>query len=142
MTLRGIYTTVRPALEDSMARASSTSHGGAAVLGKGTHLRGRIAGDGDLRVEGVISGDVALKGHLTVDNGAEIVADVQARSVVVEGAIEGDISAQEAVAIRAGARVSGAIRGSSISIEEGANVSGRIDADFELPPELGGKAGR
>jgi len=125
-----------------MARTSSTSHGETAVLGKGSHLRGRIAGDGDLRVEGVISGDVALKGHLTVDGGAEIVADVQARSVVVEGAIEGDISAIEAVAIRAGAKVSGAIRGSSISIEEGATVSGRIDADFELPPGLGGKAAR
>jgi len=125
-----------------MARASSTSHGQMAILGKGAHLRGRIAGDGDLRVEGVISGDVALKGHLTVESGAEIVADVEARSVIVDGAIEGDIAAIESVAIRAGARVSGAIRGSSISIEEGANVSGRIDADFELPPELGGKTSR
>jgi cytoskeletal protein CcmA (bactofilin family) len=99
-----------------MARASSsnTSHG-AAVLGKGAHIRGRIAGDGDLRVEGSISGDVALKG---------------------------DISATEAVTIRASARVAGAIRGSSISIEEGASVSGRIEAEFELPPELGGKGGR
>ena len=126
-----------------MARASSnTSHGGTAILGKGAHIRGRIAGDGDLRVEGAISGDVALKGQLIVSDGAEVIADVQAGSVVVEGAIEGDISATEAVSIRASARVSGAIRGSSISIEEGANVSGRIEADFELPPELGGKAGR
>jgi cytoskeletal protein CcmA (bactofilin family) len=126
-----------------MARASSsTSHGGTAILGKGAHIRGRIAGDGDLRVDGAISGDVAMKGQLIVSDGAEIVADVQAGSVVVEGAIEGDISATEAVSIRASARVSGAIRGSSISIEEGANVSGRIEAEFELPPELGGKAGR
>ena len=125
-----------------MARASTTSHAGSAVLGKGAHIRGRIAGDGDLRVDGAISGDVALKGDLTVSDGAEVVADVEARAVVVEGAIEGDISATSTVAIRASARVSGAIRGSSISIEEGANVSGRIEADFELPPELGGKASR
>jgi cytoskeletal protein CcmA (bactofilin family) len=126
-----------------MARASSsTSHAGSAILGKGAHIRGRIAGDGDLRVDGAISGDVALKGDLIVSEGAEVVADVEARGVVVEGALEGDISATSSVAIRASARVSGAIRGSSISIEEGATVSGRIDADFELPPELGGKAGR
>lgn len=124
-----------------MARAgSSTSHAGSAILGKGAHIRGRIAGDGDLRVDGVISGDVALTGDLVVSDGAEIVADVQARAVVVEGAIEGDISATSSVAIRAKARVSGAIRGTSISIEEGANVSGRIDAQFDLPPELGGKS--
>ena len=125
-----------------MARASTTSHAGSAVLGKGAHIRGRIAGDGDLRVEGAISGDVALKGDLVVTDGAEVTADVEARSVVVEGAIEGDISATSSVAIRSSARVSGAIRGSSISIEEGANVSGRIDAEFDLPPELGGKSGR
>jgi cytoskeletal protein CcmA (bactofilin family) len=125
-----------------MAKASSSTSHGAAVLGKGAHVRGRIAGDGDLRVEGSISGDVALKGALVVDSGAEVVADVQASSVLVEGAIEGDISASEAVTIRSSARVSGAIRGSSISIEEGATVSGRIEADFELPPELGGKGGR
>src|SRR6185295_3361966 len=118
-----------------MARASSsTSQSGSAILGKGSHLRGRIIGDGDLRVEGGIAGDVALKGDLVVSDGAEIVADVQARSVVVEGAI----AATSSVAIRASARVFGAIQGSSISIEEGANVSGRIEADFELPPELGG----
>ncbi|HKQ70629.1 MAG TPA: polymer-forming cytoskeletal protein [Polyangiaceae bacterium] len=127
-----------------MARASSSTSqgGGTAILGKGTHVRGRVAGEGDLRVEGAISGDVALKGHLVVSDGGEVVADVEAKSVIVEGAIEGDISVSEGVAIRASARVSGAIRGSSISIEEGANVSGRIEADFELPPELGGKSGR
>ena len=126
-----------------MARASSsTSQGGIAVLGKGAHIRGRIAGDGDLRVEGSISGGVSLKGDLVVSDGAEIVADVEARAVTVEGSIEGDISATSSVAIGASARVSGAIRGASISIEEGANVSGRIEADFELPPELGGKSGR
>jgi cytoskeletal protein CcmA (bactofilin family) len=125
-----------------MARASTTSHAGSAVLGKGAHIRGRIAGDGDLRVDGAISGDVALKGDLTVSDGGEVVADVQARAVVVEGALEGDISATSTVAIRASARVAGSIRGSSISIEEGANVSGRIDAEFDLPPELGGKSGR
>jgi cytoskeletal protein CcmA (bactofilin family) len=125
-----------------MARASTTSHAGSAVLGKGAHIRGRIAGDGDLRVDGGISGDVALKGDLTVSDGAEVVADVEARAVVVEGAIEGDITASSTVAIRASARVSGSIRGSSVSIEEGATVSGRIDAEFDLPPELGGKSGR
>jgi cytoskeletal protein CcmA (bactofilin family) len=125
-----------------MARPSSTAQGGTAVLGKGARLRGRIGGEGDLRVEGSISGDVAVTGQLVVAEGGEIVADVQARSLVVEGVVEGDISATDAVSIRASARVSGALKGSSISIEEGASVSGRIEAEFDMPPELGGKAGR
>jgi cytoskeletal protein CcmA (bactofilin family) len=125
-----------------MARPSTTAQNTTAVLGKGARLRGRIGGDGDLRVEGSISGEVAVKGQLVLAEGGEIVADVQATSVVVEGSVEGDITATDAVSIKASARVSGALKGSSISIEEGASVSGRIEADFELPPELGGKSGR
>jgi cytoskeletal protein CcmA (bactofilin family) len=125
-----------------MARPSSTAQSSTAVLGRGTRLRGRIGGDGDLRVEGSIAGDVSVKGQLVVVEGGEIVADVQAGSVVIEGSIEGDITATDAVAIRASARVTGALKGASISIEEGASVSGRVEAVFELPPELGGKASR
>jgi cytoskeletal protein CcmA (bactofilin family) len=126
-----------------MARSvAGSSQGNMAIIGKGTQIRGRVSGDGDLRVEGGVSGEIALKGNLSVGDGAEIAADVQAASVVVEGAIEGDISATEAVTIRSTARVNGAIRGSSVSIQEGASVSGKIEADFELPAELTGGKGR
>jgi cytoskeletal protein CcmA (bactofilin family) len=102
-----------------MARSvGGSSQGNTAIIGKGAHVRGRISGDGDLRVEGGVSGEVALNGNLSVSDGAEITADVQASSVVVEGAVEGNISATDAVAIRATARVSGAIRGASVSIDE------------------------
>jgi hypothetical protein len=30
------------------------------------------------------------------------------------------------------------MRGENIAIEEGAEFAGRLDCDFELPPELGG----
>jgi cytoskeletal protein CcmA (bactofilin family) len=126
-----------------MARSvGGISQGNTAIIGRGTLVRGRVSGDGDLRVEGGISGEVAVNGNLSVSDGAEVTADVQASSVVVEGTIEGNISATDAVTIRATASVSGAIRGASVSIDEGANVSGKIEADFELPAELLGGKGR
>jgi cytoskeletal protein CcmA (bactofilin family) len=126
-----------------MARSvAGGSQGNTAIIGKGAQVRGRISGDGDLRVEGGVSGEVVVKGSLSVIDGAEVSADVQAASVLVEGVIEGDISATEAVTIRSTARVSGAIRGASVSIQEGASVSGKIEADFELPAELTGTKGR
>ena len=39
-----------------------------------------------------------------------------------------------------GARVRGNLRGSSVSIDEGARYSGRLECEFELPPELGGSS--
>jgi cytoskeletal protein CcmA (bactofilin family) len=127
-----------------MARAANTHQsGGGAVIGKETQIRGRVSGDGDLRIEGSVHGDLSLRGDLVVAGGAEVSGDaVQATSLVVEGTVEADITATEGVTIRASAKVHGAIKGARISIEEGASVSGRIEADFELPAELVGKPGR
>ena len=43
--------------------------------------------------------------------------------------------------IEAGARVRGDISGDSVALEEGAELSGNLLAEFELPPELGGGGG-
>ena len=59
----------------------------------------------------------------------------------MRGEVEGDIRARGAVRIEAGARVRGDITGDSIALEEGAELSGNLLAEFELPPELGGGGG-
>ncbi len=48
------------------AQARGASHDGeASVLGRGARVRGRIGGDGDLRVEGQVEGNVVVSGELT-----------------------------------------------------------------------------
>lgn len=114
----------------------ASGRGEPAVLGSGARIRGRVAGDGDLRVEGEIEGPVTLRGDLVVDERASVTGDVEAASVVVGGTLVGDVAAQGSVAVRAGARVQGTLRGEAVSIEEGASVSGRIEAQFDMPAEL------
>lgn len=109
-----------------------------AVVGQGTRIRGRISGEGDLRIEGSIEGGVALQGGLFVTESGAIEADVQASSLVLEGTIDGDVSVSEGIAIRASGRVSGVIRAAGVLVEEGAAVSGRIEMDFDMPEELTG----
>lgn len=110
------------------------------VLGRGAKVRGRVGGDGDLRVEGQIEGEVRISGQLSVEEGGAIAGDVEAAVVVIGGSLTGDIAANGPVTIRAGARVEGNIagKGAELVMEEGAAFEGRIDAEFELPAELGG----
>jgi len=108
----------------------------ASVLASGTRVRGRVRGDGDLRIEGHIEGDVAVSGDLAIEDGAAVKGDVQAANVTVGGELTGDVSARGAVVIRATARVAGTMGGSEVSLEEGASFDGRIEAEFDLPPEL------
>jgi cytoskeletal protein CcmA (bactofilin family) len=129
-----------------MAQArTTTAHRGAetrdARIGSGARIRGKIHGEGDLLVEGSIEGDVAIRGDLTIAESATVTSEaVEAQAVTVAGALQGDVAATGQVRLSAGARVRGNLRGSSVSIEDGARFSGRLDCEFDLPPELGGSS--
>lgn len=116
--------------------ANDSGEGAESVLGRGTRVRGRVRGDGDLRIEGEIEGDVAISGELAIEEGASVSGDVQADGVTIGGELKGDVTARGAVTVRATARVAGNLGGAEVSLEEGAAFEGRIDAEFDLPPEL------
>ena len=127
-----------PKTRPTVSRSSST-----AILGQSVRVRGRVAGDGDLTVLGKIEGAVGVRGRLLVGEGGSIESDeVTAEEVTVEGAIEGNVVAQGSVHLASTAKVKGDLKGSSISLDEGAEFAGRIDAEFELPAELRGDSGK
>ena len=122
-------------------RSTTTSDLEESVLGRGARIRGRVAGDGNLRIEGQIEGEVTIGGDLTIEDGASVNGNVEAASVVINGALTGDVTARGPVAIRATAKVTGNMGGAEVSLEEGAAFTGRIDAEFDMPPELTGRQG-
>ncbi len=129
-----------------MAQARTTRSGGGAHegrIGQGARVRGRIAGEGDLTIDGQVEGDITLRGDLTVGASGSVEAQaIEAESLTVAGTVEGDVQVTGQIRALAGARLRGNVRGAGISIEDGAHFSGRIDCDFELPPELGGGEAR
>jgi cytoskeletal protein CcmA (bactofilin family) len=130
----------------AQTRTANRGPGGAdaheARIGSAARVRGRVQGDGDLLVEGHVEGDVTLRGDLTIADGASVTSEtVTAHGIVVAGTLEGNVVASGAVRFAAGARVRGDVQGSAVAIDDGARFSGRLDCEFELPPELGGSSG-
>ena len=129
-----------------MAQARTTTTSRAtdareARIGSSTHVRGRIRGEGSLVIEGHVEGDLAIQGDLTIAEGVSVKSEaVEAHAVTIAGALDGDVVATGPVRLAAGAQVSGNLRGSAVAIDDGARYSGRLDCDFDLPPELGGAA--
>ncbi len=105
--------------------ANETVEAVESILGRGAKVRGRVGGDGDLRVEGQVEGDVRISGQLAIEEG---------------GAITGDVAARGSVTIRAGAQVAGNMNGAEVVLEEGASFTGRIEAEFDMPAELSEEA--
>ena len=129
-----------------MAQARATVRGGdgrQARIGGGARVRGRVHGEGDLVIEGHVEGELAIHGDLTIAEGASVTSQtVEAHAVNISGSFEGDLAATGPVRVGTGARVRGNLRGTAVSIEEGARYSGRLDCEFDLPPELGGTSRR
>ncbi len=126
-----------------MAQARTTSSAGnEARIGGGTRIVGRVTGEGNLFIEGRVEGEISVRGDLEIDPTGVVVSDIDARSVTVAGSLEGDVTATGPVAVRSGARVRGDLRGSEVTIEEGAQFAGRLDCEFSLPEGLEATAGR
>jgi cytoskeletal protein CcmA (bactofilin family) len=122
----------------AQSAASEPAESIESVIARGAKVRGRVGGEGDLRVEGQVDGDVRIQGQLSIEEGGAVHGEVEATAVVIGGALEGDVASRGPVTIRAGATVVGNLGGAEIVLEEGASFRGRIDAEFDMPAELGG----
>lgn len=90
------------------------------VIGSGVRVKGTLVGEGDMTIDGLISGDVKTAGNLVVGVNAIIKGNVRARSTRIGGQVDGDIVASSETAITETGRVRGNITTASLAIAAGA----------------------
>jgi cytoskeletal protein CcmA (bactofilin family) len=79
-------------------------------------------------MDGVVEGTIALPdSRLTVGPNARVMADIQARDVVIYGYVEGNIRAAGRIELRESAVMKGDIAAERLSIEENASIKGRVE---------------
>jgi cytoskeletal protein CcmA (bactofilin family) len=101
----------------------------AACVSQGIKIKGELTGSEDLFIDGFVDGKVNLSNSiLTVGPNATVKAEITARELVVRGRAEGKFTASERVQIWHTARVQGDIKAERISIEEGAELHGKLEA--------------
>ena len=101
---------------------------GSTVIGKSVTIRGELAGNEDLYMDGDIEGTITLPDHaLTVGPNARVLADIRVRDIIVFGKVTGNLHATGRVDLRHSAVVNGDIFGGRLSIEENALVKGRVE---------------
>lgn len=99
------------------------------VIGAGITIEGEITTDEDVVVAGTLRGKLTAKEAVTVEHGANVVADVSGGSLVVAGSITGDITVAERVDLQQGSRVIGNVKASRVTIADGAQFKGNVDMD-------------
>lgn len=111
------------------------------VVGRGISLQGTVADAERLEVEGTVESQMIQAAELLVAASGVFKGEVQVDEAEVAGLFDGTITARVSLTIRATGRVNGIARCRRLSVEEGGQVSGRMEmlsddsgGGLQLPP--------
>jgi cytoskeletal protein CcmA (bactofilin family) len=90
----------------------------------GTEIIGNIKTSGDIRLDGVLDGNIESKGKLVIGNIGRTKGEIVCRTADVFGFVEGLLNVSEIVSLKSSANVKGTITTAKISIEAGAIFNG------------------
>jgi cytoskeletal protein CcmA (bactofilin family) len=95
------------------------------IVGTSVKLKGNLKSDGDVIIDGVVTGEVRTKGSVKIGPNANIIANVKAKNVSVSGAVQGNVEAADRLEISETGKVLGDISANVLSIAPGAVFSGK-----------------
>lgn len=94
------------------------------VIGKDTQFQGNVRGEGFIRIDGRVEGQIQYRGDVVVGEMALVLGDVKARNVLLAGRIKGNIEAEHRVEIVATGVLEGDLVAASLVVAEGAVLQG------------------
>lgn len=97
------------------------------VIGKETHFKGTINGQGLLRIDGRAEGDIFNKGDVIIGESGHVVTGLKARNVTIAGHYEGELIAEGKLELKRSALVAGTFKTNGLIIEDGAVISGNVE---------------
>lgn len=118
-----------PASASSAVMSGSTF----SVLGADTAIRGDITASADLHLDGRIEGDITCAA-LVQGESSQVVGAVTAETARLAGTIKGTITVRELVILKS-ARIEGDVHYDALTIEQGAQVDGRLSPRAVKTPE-------
>jgi cytoskeletal protein CcmA (bactofilin family) len=116
---------------------STVSHSAPACVSQGIKIKGEVTGTEDLFIDGRVEGKITLAhSGLTVGPNGIVKGDISAREIVFRGVAEGKFTAEERIQIWHSARVHGELKSERISIEDGAELRGKVEAGKQASKDV------
>ncbi len=97
-----------------------------AEIGASIVIKGDLTAREDIVISGRVEGSITVEGHsVTVKNGAELVADIKARTILIGGEVMGTLVAAESIELQPSADVEGELTTFALRVHEGAVFTGK-----------------
>jgi cytoskeletal protein CcmA (bactofilin family) len=117
----------QPARLPDAPRAASPAKPTESVLAAGLTVEGKIGGNGHLRVAGRFTGNIDVKGELTIEPGAGIHGEVKADTVLVGGEVRGNVTSKSRVDLSESGVLIGDLKAVSLTVAAGSKMRGQAE---------------
>ncbi len=112
-------------------KSGSAQQGIMNFIGAGTEVKGDLASNGDIRVDGSIEGTVRVQQRLVVGDSGKIAGDIHALHATIAGYIKGNVSVKKTLILKPNSKIDGDIITDQLIIESGAQFNGRCTMNVQ-----------
>ncbi len=104
------------------------------VVGPSVKIQGDLNSEGNIRIEGAVTGKIKTSQSLYASQGSKIVADILAGNAVIGGDVQGNIKTSGHLVLESTAKIAGDITCSILRVEDGAVFSGKCVMNAKPAP--------
>lgn len=94
------------------------------IINAGTSIVGDISSEGDLRIDGTITGNVTVKSKLVLGASSKVIGNVKAANCDVQGSVNGNLVIDDLLTVKSTAKILGDLTVQKLVIESGAEFNG------------------
>ncbi|MEZ7837889.1 MAG: polymer-forming cytoskeletal protein [Flavobacteriales bacterium] len=107
-----------------ISRSNDKASSAVNAIGQGSTIKGDIITEGDLRIDGTLTGSITTKGRLVIGETGLVEGEVVCQNALIAGTLKAKIQVHELLSLKATANLSGDIITNKLAIEPGANFTG------------------
>ena len=106
------------------------------TISRGTVLVGKITTQGDIRVEGKVSGTSTCDSKLVIGEHGSVEGNVDARNAYIAGEVKGTVVVRELLQLQERGKIKGDIYTQKLSVQVGATFSGNCKMGVDAKNRL------
>ena len=116
-----------------MAKYTEIENNAINLIGVGTEIKGDVSSNGDIRIDGILQGNLKTKGKVVIGETGSVKGEIKCKNSDVEGSIEGKIHVSELLSLKATSNLNGDIIARKLAIEPGSKFTGncKMTSDTE-----------
>src|ERR1700749_3668957 len=96
----------------------------ASLIGAGTTMKGDITSNGDLRIDGTLTGNIHCSAKVVIGANGVVQGDIMGQQADIMGKVTGTIKVKDLLQLKGGSTVNGNIQAVKLQIEPTANFNG------------------